>query len=189
MFEQRWHVRGDEILALAKPDDDPAGAGDPGGDDLPGILRRDERQRGGAVEQRQHRQRGRIQRLALRELFLQQMDRDLGVGLAGEAMPLRDERSFQLLEVLDDPVVDHGRDAAAIDVRVGVLLAGPAVRRPSRVADPGVAGGGMRGHDRCQVVELSFGTHDLEGPVLLHRDAGRVVPAVLEPAQAGHQQR
>ena len=45
------------------------------------------------------------------------------------------ELGAQLLVVLDDAVEDDRDAAAAVAVRVGVLLAGPAVRRPARVAE------------------------------------------------------
>src|SRR5205085_12323661 len=90
VLEERRHVGRDEILARAEADDHPAGARDPRGDDLPGILRRDERERGGALELREHRERGLVERAAPRELVLEKMHRDLGVRLARELVSLRD---------------------------------------------------------------------------------------------------
>ena len=48
---------------------------------------------------------------------------------------------FELAVVLDDPVVHDGNPPRAVGVRMGVAIAGPAVRRPARVADP--EGGSM----------------------------------------------
>src|SRR2546425_332225 len=130
-----------------------------------------------------------VDRTALRELLLEQVHRDLGVRLARELMPLREERRLERLEVLDDPVVDDRSDAAAIDVRMRVLLARPTMRGPAGVSDPGVSGSRMRRDDRRQVVELAFGAEDIERSVFLHRDSRRVVPAVLEAPQAAHEER
>src|SRR6266550_614076 len=143
VFEKRGRVRGEEVLAIAVADQDSPGVGDPCRHDLPGVLRRDERERGRALEPRKHGKRGFVERAALRELVLEKMHRDLGVGLAGEAMPLGDERGFQRLEVLDDPVMDHRGHAAAIDMRMRVLLARASVGSPARMADPGMSGGRM----------------------------------------------
>jgi hypothetical protein len=85
--------------------------------------------------------------------------------------------------------VNDGGDTAAIDVRVRVLFVRAAVRRPAGVADAGVAVGRMRRHDRGEVVELALRAHHVERAVLLHGDAGRVVPAVLQAPQPAHQKR
>ena len=49
--------------------------------------------------------------------------------------PVARELLAQLDEVLDDAVVHDGDAPRAVDVRVGVLLARLAVRRPARVPD------------------------------------------------------
>src|SRR5206468_3670350 len=169
--------------------DHTAGVRDPCRHDLPGILRRDESERGRALEPRKHGERCLIERAALRELILEEMHRDLGIGLAGKAMAFRDEWRLEHLEVLDDPVVDHRGHPAAVDVRMRVLLARPTMGRPARVTDPGVPRGWMGRDYRGEVVELAFGAEDLERPVFLHRDARRVVAAVLQAPQATHEER
>src|SRR5439155_4661700 len=78
---------------------------------------------------------------------------------------------------------------AAVDMWMSVLFARAAVRRPAGVADPGVSRGGVRRDDRREVIELALRPHDLERPVLLHCDAGRVIAAVLEAPQSAHEQR
>ena len=85
--------------------------------------------------------------------------------------------------VLDDAVV-HDRDVAG-DVRVGVELARPAVRGPARVADAGRARRAVRFASAVvEVRELADGAHDLDALAVVHGEAGRVVAAVFEPAQA-----
>jgi len=72
---------------------------------------------------------------------LDQVGDDLGVGLGAEEVAVVDEVPPQLGVVLDDPVEDDVDAVRAIAVRVRVLLADPAVRRPPSVATPIVAGG------------------------------------------------
>ena len=52
-----------------------------------------------------------------------------------ERVAARRELGAQLLVVLDDAVEDDRDAPAAVVVRVGVLLAGPAVRGPARVPE------------------------------------------------------
>ena len=170
-------------------DDDPSGIADPGRHDGVGILRGDERQRRRALEPREHRERRILEALAALQLVLEEVDDDLGVRLGCEAVPGRDEGGLQLLEVLDDPVVDDGGRAAAVDVRVRVLLRRPAVRRPAGVADARIPRRRTLRDDRGEVVELALRAADLEPPVPGDGDTGRVVAAVLELAQAAHQER
>ena len=59
----------------------------------------------------------------------------LGVGVAAEDDALGDQLPFQGGVVLDDAVVNHGDQAVAGQVRVGVAIVGGAVRCPARVAD------------------------------------------------------
>ena len=61
----------------------------------------------------------------------------LGVGLRGEDAAVRRQPLLQRHVVLDDPVDDHVDAVAAVEVRVGVLLADAPVRRPARVTDAG----------------------------------------------------
>ena len=74
-------------------------------------------------------------------LVPEQHRRHLGVGLAAERVAHREELGLQLCEVLDDAVVDDGELVVVGQVRVGVAVGRPAVRRPARVADAGRAVG------------------------------------------------
>src|SRR4029077_3466660 len=66
-----------------------------------------------------------------------QVNSDLGVGIAGEL----DTGGFQLgtqrRVVLDDPVVDDRDLFCGVAVRMGVAVSGPAVGRPAGVPEPG----------------------------------------------------
>ena len=108
------HARGDEPVRLV-------------------AVQEDER-----VDALRSRARARAHRPSSSEPCVARLDEvgdDLGVGLRDEAVTLRGEARLQLEVVLDDAVVDDDDLPAAVLVRVGVLLGGPAVRRPAGVAD------------------------------------------------------
>ena len=77
-------------------------------------------------------------------LLLDQVGQHLGVGGRGQGVPGGHELGPQLGVVLDDPVVDQGQAAGAVDVGVGVLGRRAAVGGPAGVAD----GGGVPGRAR-----------------------------------------
>ena len=64
----------------------------------------------------------------------------LGVRLGHEHVARGLQPRLQGEVVLDDAVVDHDDAPGGVLVGVGVLLGGPAVGRPARVADAVVAG-------------------------------------------------
>ena len=111
----------------------------------------------------------------------------LAVGVADEFGAGRLELGAQRAEVLDDAVV-HDRDAPArVGVRVGVAVVRRAVGGPAGVAHAGGAGqhpGRDLGRDLLvQVLDPARLLGDLQPGVADDRDAGGVVPAVLQPAQ------
>ncbi len=167
VLEQRGHVRRDEVLALPVTDDHATGVADARGDDGPRVGGRDEHERGGTFEPREHRERCVLERLSLLQLVLEQVDHDLGVGLRLERVTGHHEGRLQLLEVLDDAVVDDRGRRGAVDVRVGVLLRRPPVRRPARVPDPGGPRGRVLRDDPGEVVQLPLSPHDVEVAVHL----------------------
>jgi hypothetical protein len=112
---------------------------------------------------------------------------DLGVGVRREAHALRLERLPQRDVVFDDAVVHDGDVAGG--VRMGVVLAGPAVRRPARVADPRRSREGVLGERFVEAGELADGAHDFDGLSVVHGEPRRVVPPVFELAQAVDQDR
>ena len=121
------------------------------------------------------------------EVALDEMRDGLGVGLGAQDVPVGREVLSQLDVVLDDAVV-HDRDlAGAVDVRVGVLLARLAVRRPARVADAH-ATGDRRGVERLlEVDQFADAARDGQLSGVDDGDARRVVAAVLEPCKPAEQ--
>ncbi len=115
------------------------------------------------------------------------MREDLGVGLGDELMPLLDEALLQLGVVLDDAVVNDGDRPRAIGMRVGVVGVGLAVGGPARMSDAHTAGGTVVGEDAFERGDLARGLLGCDLAVLLHGNPRRIVPAVLEPFEAGNQ--
>ena len=95
VLEKSRRIRRQEILAVAIPHDDAAGVGDPRGHDLPRVADGDERECRGALEPWQDGEGRILEALALFQLLLEQVDRDLGVRLARETVSPREERRFQ----------------------------------------------------------------------------------------------
>jgi hypothetical protein len=189
VLQQRGHVGGDEVLALTVSDDDPAGVGDARGDDGARIGRRHEHHGGGSLDTVDRGARGVGEGGAAPQAVLDEVDDDLRIGLAAEAMPVRHELVLQLAVVLDDAVVDNGRDAVAVEVRMRVRLARAAMCRPPRMADAQRAGRRPLHQHAVEIAELALGAAELEVPVDGDGDAGGVVAAILQPAQALHHDR
>ena len=183
--EQGGHVGRDEELALAEPDDERRPVAD--GDDLPRIVRGDEDEREEAA-QRSERAADRALEPVAAHLALDEVRHDLGVRLGDEPVALGGQLTLQLEVVLDDAVVDDDDAARAVAVGVGVLLGRPAVRRPARVADAVLAVERVGGEDRLEPRELARRPPQLHGARPDHGQPGRVVAAVLQPAQAVDEQ-
>ena len=120
---------------------------------------------------------------------LDQVGQHLGVGLRFEAVAGGDQLVGQLHVVLDDPVVDQGELARAVHVGVGVVFGGTAVGGPPGMADAGgrTGRGGLRPlgqvTERPGAVGRPGAPQAVGGVRTDQGDAGRVVAAVLEPAQ------
>ena len=114
-----------------------------------------------------------------------EVEHRLGVRLCLEDVALALKLLLQLLIVLDDAVVNHGH--AVVHVRVRIALDGSTMGRPPRVADPGAALEGMVRKPELEVAQLALCPAAIEVAVLDGRNPGRVIAAVLEPAQCIHQ--
>jgi hypothetical protein len=126
------------------------------GDDLFRVFDRDEHNREHAAHVRQ-RAAHRIFQTVVSHLALNQVRDDFCVGFGLEFVSLRLQLLFQVKVVFDDAVV-HNHDAAcAVAVRMGILLGGAAMCRPSRVADAVQPFDGFHTNRLLEVGELASG--------------------------------
>ena len=130
-------------IAVVEPEDERGVA--PGGDDGVGLVGGDHGDGEGAAEPAQHGAGGLGQGRAAGHLLLDEVGHHLGVGGRGHRVPGGLQLGPQLGVVLDDPVVDEGQPAGAVDVRVGVLLGRAAVGGPPGVPDGGAVARGRVG--------------------------------------------
>ena len=107
---------------------------------------------------------------ALLEIFIDQMRHDLRVRFRVKLVSLFLQLLFQWLIVFDDAVVHE--HAAFRAVRVGVLLRGLPVRRPSRVADSHSALEFFLLERLLKIGEFADTAPNFNLPALQHRDAG-----------------
>ncbi len=177
---------GEEVLAVAEPDDERRLV--PDADEQVGLVVVDGDDREVALELRVDAAQ-RLREIAV-VLLLEQVDDHLGVGLGGERVAALGQLLPQLDVVLDDPV-EHDREPVGLAAgeRMRVPLGHAAVRRPARVAEPVVRVGAVRAGRLDEVAEVADGADVVERVVLAQRDPGGVVAAVLEPAQSLEQKR
>ena len=135
----------------------------------------------------------RLEQIAVVQTVHQVHD-DFGVGLAVEHVTLGLQRGAQLIVVFDDAVV-HQRDLAGLlgssaravaEVRVCVVHRRCTVGGPAGVGNTGAAGQMVCVHLRLQLGHTRCAARTLQ-PVGIHRHATRVIPPVLQPLQALHQ--
>ena len=74
-------------------------------------------------------------------------------------------------------------ETLAVHVRMRVALGRTPVRRPARMADAGVPLQRLLQQAAFEVAQLALGAAALEVAVLDGGDAGRIIAAILEPAQ------
>ena len=104
--------------------------------------------------------------------------------------PSRREFVLQLEIILDDAVVHDHDFAGAIAMRMRVFFGGAAVRGPARVADAVDALERALANRFFEIAELAGGAADIELAGLgYHGDAGGIVAAILQAAQAVQNQR
>ena len=182
---QRQGVGADEHLAVAIADRQRAAA--PRADHQVMLAGEHDGQRKGALEARQCLFDGLARRGARVEMLGQQRGDGLRVRVALEIMPGRRELGAQLLEILDDPVMDHRHPRGRMGMRVG-LVRHP-VGGPARVADPDIAIDRVFFEDCRQVGQLALGTAAMDRAVDERRDPGGIIAAVFEALQPLDQAR
>src|SRR6185437_2099164 len=121
--------------------------------------------------------------------LLDQMRERLGVGLGAEMMALALEPRAQRGRVLDDAVVDQRDLAGTVAVRVGILRVGRSMRRPARVRDPRRAVHRLGGDELTQAGDAAYQLAGDDAFAVLNRDAGRVIPAILEAREPFEENR
>lgn len=183
--DERGDVGAEEVLAVAEPDDERRVV--PGADDGGRGVSVDGEQGERAFELARdvgHRL-GQVPGAAVRAG--EELGRDLGVGLGEERRAVGEQLLLEDGKVLDDPVVDHGEAALVRDVRVRVRVVGCTVRGPPRVPDRR-RGRGQRPRlelvDELDELPGLLGRRDVRPVGRDERDPGRVVAAVLEPAES-----
>ncbi len=114
------------------------------------------------------------------------MDDHFGVGFSPEHVALSRELRLEPEIVLDDPVVNQDDASRGVAVRVRVFLGRAAMGGPARVPD-GIGAAIDRVLADCflKVSQLARCAPEFEclARAAAHRDACRVVPAVLQTAQ------
>ncbi len=130
--QDRRHVRGDEVFAVADADDDRRAVADR--HQLFRIVGRQQHQREQSAHALHRAQHGVLEAVVL-PFLLDQVRDDFGVGLGFELVSLGDELALDLEIVLDDAVVDDDDAAGAVAMRMRVLFGRTAVRGPARVTE------------------------------------------------------
>ena len=190
--------RADELLALAAADDQRALLAR--ANQNPGLLGAHGHERVVAAEFRV-RLTDCFDQAPLRVMKRDQVGNHLGIGLRGEHRTHVEQALLERQIVLDDAVDDDVDLVGGIEVRVRVLLADPAVRRPACVTDPrpgllfGRFGKCNRGRlrasvqRRAQLAQVADSAHGIDPSSGEHGDTGAVVASILELLEAVKQQR
>ena len=176
---QGGRIRG-EVVAV-RPQADGQRATQPRADQHPRLVPAHHRQPVGALHQLDRFADG-VQEVAV-VVVGDQVRQHFGVGLAVELHPVGLQLVLQQHVVFDHAVVHHGDGAVAAQVRVGVGVGRPAVGGPAGVADAVGAGGGLRGHHLLQFGQPPGLPPQVQAAAGAGDEAGRVVPAVLQPLQ------
>ena len=183
---ERGHVGGKEIFADAHAENERRGHFH--GADRPRLVGAENAERIGALKPRGGVQHGGLEIAGI--VHVEQMHDDFRVGLAPEYEALAFKLVAQRRVVFDNAVVDDGKFAVGGHMRVRVRVGGRAVRRPAGVADAGSAG--QQRAVLCFLrkrVDMAGRLDHMQRAVLLHGDAGAVIPAVFQLAQPVQKQR
>jgi hypothetical protein len=120
---------------------------------------------------------------------LDEVGQNLRIGFGDEHVPLFDEPAPDLGVILDDAVVHHGDVPFAVEMGMRVHVGRRAVRGPPRVRDAEgqETVGRLFREAALEVADPALLLVGPDGTVPDHRDAGRIVPAVLESFQPADQ--
>ena len=158
-------------------------------DDGVGIALRDHGQRVGPVQFRHGFAHGLVQARGTRsrQVMMDAMGDDFGIGLGAELISEIDESGAQRLVILDDAVV-HDGDSVPRDVRMSVSGGGNAVSRPARVCDADMPRDRVGIQGFLENLDLPQGTAACQ-PLIgtQNRDARRIVAPIFEASQSLHE--
>ena len=186
--QEGGHGGGQERLPLAAADHQRALL--PGADERPGVVDAHGHERVVALEVGEGAPHGLAQIAVV--VVGDQVGDHLGVRLGREPRAVIDHALLERQVVLDDAVDDDVHAVGVVGVRVGVDLVDAPVGRPAGVGDAGRGGLGpvallVDDESLLEVVEVAHRAHAGDLVVDHDGDAGRVVAAVFELAQAGEE--
>jgi hypothetical protein len=110
---------------------------------------------------------------------LDEVGQDPAVGLGATRVPLGLQLLLELEVVLENAVVDDDERAAAVGVRVSVLLGRTSVGRQARVADSDRAAERLLTQKALQRLKTTGCAPDMQHAVLEHGDPGRGCQVML----------
>ncbi len=151
------------------------------------LAGKQEGERESALEPRQRRGDRRDRAGAPLHFVGDEMRHHLGVGLGHEPGAAGFELRAQFREILDDAVMDHGDPVGRMGM--GIDLVGPAMGRPTGVADADGPRQRLLGEPDLEIAQLAFGAAAGQLAGLQRRDPGRIVAAVFQPPQGIHHAR
>jgi hypothetical protein len=116
-------------------------------------------------------------------VLLDEVSEDLRVCLRTKLVTSSDQLGPEHIGVLDDPVVAHRDFARTVVVGVGVHHRGLSVGGPSSMGDTAVTLDRLPVDQPTESFETARGPACVQSNSVLHGQAGRVIPPVLEPAE------
>ena len=118
-----------------------------------------------------------------------QLRDDLGIGVALEFDAVTLELAFERGVVFDDAVVDHGDQAIAAKVRMGVAIVGGTMRGPAGMADADTTGGRLVAQQAHQILNAASPFAQMEAIAGESGYAGAVVAPIFQPMESLNQKR
>src|SRR5437868_15292108 len=104
------------------------------------------------------------------------MGNGLGIGLADEFATLFAQLLTQLAEILDDAVMDNRNQIGGM--RMSIILARPAVRRPARMTDADTAAERLLFEPHLQRAKLTFSPPPAERAAIQRCHSSGVVSSI-----------
>ena len=123
--------------------------------------------------------------------LLNQVGKNLGIGLAPKDMTTPTQLLTKLGKILDNAVMDNGDTPIAAHVRMSVLDRWASMRRPSRMANTTGRGRVMLFQLLCKACDLAHFSHDIECAIgtgaHFERHSRRVVTAIFKTSKTTQQ--